>query len=91
MQFFIFTDFDRWDAVNRRHFDNLRGQGQQVSTTQHLEIRRDPNDANRYAAAVTQADLGKMGKYLAEQEAADFSAGLVASVTPDWNGWEVIQ
>ena len=78
MKYFIFTDFSKWDAVNKRPYV-----GRDVTTTQLLDVFKHPSK-NEWMSIIPPNSLLKTAKYLTTEELTDFQALLQDSIPVDW-------
>lgn len=76
MKYFIFTDFAKWDAINKRPF-----LGTGSTTTQLLTLFKHP-DRNEWISAIKESSLPKTAKYLTAEEQSLFL--LQDSIPDDW-------
>ena len=78
MKYAVFTDFARWDAVNRRPYE-----GRDTVTRQLVTVFKHP-DRNEWLAAIALNSLAKVASYLTTQEQADLNALLSDDYPNDW-------
>jgi len=78
MKYFVFTDFEKWDAINRRPFI-----GKNTTTTQLLDVEKHPN-RDEWLVQIPENSLMKMNKYLTDQEQNEFLSGLLDSYPDNW-------
>ena len=88
MHYFIFTDLEKWKAINERPFN------ENTVTKRLLEIRQDTSsdaESDVYAVRLTDGQLAKTSKYLTQEEAIEFQAGMTETLEPEWDDWEPIE
>jgi hypothetical protein len=78
MNYAVFTDFARWDEVNRRPYA-----GRDTTTRQLLTVFKHP-DRNEWLVQIPANSLPKVSRYLTAQEQSDFYDMLTQSYPNDW-------